>query len=120
MRAILLIDHGSRRAEANEMLEQVAELVRREAGPGVLVRAAHMELCPPSVAEAFRDCVEAGATEIVAHPYMLTRGRHATEDIPTLVREAAADHPGVKWRVTDPLGLHPLLARIILDRVDEG
>jgi len=119
MKAILLIDHGSRRAEANAMLEQVAELVRAEAGPGVIVESAHMELAPPTIADAFRRCVEAGATEVIAQPYMLTPGRHATEDIPALVEEAARQHPEVRWRVTGPLGVHPLLARLVLARAEE-
>lgn len=120
MKAILLIDHGSRRAEANAMLERMAELVRAEAGPDVVVRAAHMELAPPTIAEAFGACVEAGATEIVAHPYMLAPGRHAMEDIPALVEQAARAHPGVRWRLAPPLGVHPLLAKVVLARVEEG
>lgn len=118
-RAILLIDHGSRRAEANAMLERVADLVRAEAGPDVVVSIAHMELASPTIAEGFAACVEAGADEVVAHPFMLAPGRHAAEDIPRMVEEAAAAHPGVRWRVTDPLGAHPLLARIVLDRCAE-
>ena len=117
--ALLLIDPGSRREAANRMLEEVAELVRARR-PGLIVRAAHMELAPPNVATGFSACVEAGATEVVAMPYFLFRGRHAAEDVPRLVEEAAAQHPGVLWRVADPLGLHPLLAEVVLERAALG
>ena len=116
MKAILLIDHGSRRAEANEMLDCMANLVQAMVGPSVVVRHAHMELAEPDIATGFRACVEAGATEVVAFPYMLSPGRHATSDIPDLVAAAAREHPQVAWRVTDAFGVHERLAEVILER----
>lgn len=115
-RAILIVDHGSRRDEANRMLERVAELVRAEAGPDVVVHVAHMELAEPTIDQGFAACVADGATQVVVHPFMLAPGRHATEDILRMAEEAARAHGGLQWRVTEPLGPHPLLARIILDR----
>ena len=53
-----------------------------------------MELAEPSIAEGFADCVRAGATEVVAFPYMLSPGKHVTRDIPRLVAEAARGVPG--------------------------
>lgn len=114
-RAIVLVDHGSREPEANAVLEEVAAKVRERA-PDHLVRIAHMELAAPSLAEAIAGCVADGAREIVVHPYFLAPGRHASEDIPRLAREAAAQHPDVSVRVSPPLGAHPLLAEIVLDR----
>ena len=46
-KAILLVDHGSVKAEANELLEEIARLVSGIA-PGYHVEAAHMELAPLS------------------------------------------------------------------------
>jgi sirohydrochlorin ferrochelatase len=115
MKAILLIDHGSVRDEANEMLEAVAALVRQLA-PGIIVHAAHMELAKPSIASGFRHCVEDGATEVIAFPYMLSPGKHSTRDIPRLVAEAAAAFPGVSYRVTEAFGLHEKLAEVVLER----
>lgn len=43
MKAILLIDHGSRRQEANDMVHCMANLVQALAGPEVIVRPAHMD-----------------------------------------------------------------------------
>ncbi len=116
-RALLLVDHGSRRPEANAVLEGVAELVRARR-PDWIVQVAHMELASPSVVEGLDVCVQAGATEVVVHPYFLGPGSHASGDVPKLARDAAARHPGVRVRVSEPLGVHPGLVDALLDRVD--
>ncbi|NUO64385.1 MAG: cobalamin biosynthesis protein CbiX [Gemmatimonadaceae bacterium] len=115
-KAILIIDHGSRRAEANEMLDCVAQLVQAMAGDAAIVRHAHMELAEPSIDAGFAACVAAGATEVVAFPYMLSPGKHSTADIPRLVSEAAEAHPQVRWSVTPAFGVHEKLAELILLR----
>jgi sirohydrochlorin ferrochelatase len=114
--AILIIDHGSKRGEANVMLECVANLVQAMAGADVVVRHAHMELADPTIGDGFTACVEAGATEVVAFPYMLSPGKHSTGDIPRLVAEAAKPHKGVTFRVTPAFGVHEKLAELILLR----
>jgi sirohydrochlorin ferrochelatase len=113
MRAILLIDHGSTRSEANHMLSCVANLLQQMVGDGVIVRHAHMELAAPSIPEGFADCVHSGATEVLAFPYMLSPGKHVTRDVPRLVAEAAAEFPNVAYRVTDAFGVHEKLAELI-------
>ncbi len=116
MNAILLIDHGSKRAEANNMLACMANLVQQMAGPDVVVEFAHMELADPDIAAGVARCVERGASEVVAFPYMLSPGRHSTSDIPNLVAEAAAAHPGVTFRMTPAFGVHEKLGELILAR----
>ncbi|UCE85727.1 MAG: sirohydrochlorin cobaltochelatase [Deltaproteobacteria bacterium] len=117
-RAIVLVDHGSRQPEANAVLAELAAMVQALA-PDRLVYHAHMELAGPSLAEAVERSVREGATEIVVHPYFLTPGRHASEDIPRLAREAAARHAHVNVRVSAPLGLHPKLAEVVLERIGD-
>jgi len=116
MKAILLIDHGSRRSEANEMMDCMANLVQAVAGPDVVVRYAHMELCEPSISSGVRNCVEAGATELIVFPYMLSPGKHSTGDIPRMVAAAAEDFPNLDVRVTNAFGVHEKLAELILER----
>jgi sirohydrochlorin ferrochelatase len=117
--AILLVDHGSRRAESNDMLKAVAAAYRRHSGCAI-VEPAHMELAEPSLAAAFATCVARGARRIVVVPYFLAPGRHGSEDIPRLAAEAAAPHPGVDYVVAAPLGLHPLMLEILDQRVGEA
>lgn len=114
--SILLVDHGSRRDEANQSLVKLAALVNSQVGPDVFVSYAHMELASPTIAEGYATCVESGAEEVIVHPYMLAPGRHASEDIPNLVKAAASSFPEVSYRVTEPLGVHELLARLVLER----
>ena len=116
MKAVLLIDHGSRRDAANEMMNCMANLVQAMAGADVVVRYAHMELCEPSIAAGVRDCVEAGATELIVFPYMLSPGKHSTGDIPRMVADAAAPFPQLVVRVTSAFGVHEKLAELILGR----
>jgi sirohydrochlorin ferrochelatase len=116
MKAILLIDHGSVREEANHMLACMANLVQHVVGAGTLVRFAHMELAAPSIGEGFAACVRDGASEVVAFPYMLSPGKHSTRDIPRLVSEAAAAHPHVRYSVTPAFGVHEKLAEIVAER----
>jgi len=114
--ALLLIDHGSRRAEANELIEQVAEMVKSRVEADRIVEVAHMELAEPTIERGFARCVEQGATMIVAHPFMLAPGRHVSDDLPRLIAEAAASHPGTKYIIAKPLGAHPGIAEAVVDR----
>jgi len=114
-KALLLVDHGSRFAEANRVLEELVALLRR-LRPELIVHAAHMELASPTIPEGLAACMADGATEIVVHPYMLAPGRHASEDIPRMVEEAVRGMQGVTWRVTGPLGVHEKLAEVVLER----
>jgi sirohydrochlorin ferrochelatase len=113
MRAILLIDHGSVKPEANHMVSCMANLLQHVVGGSVIVRHSHMELADPSITQGFADCVRAGATEVIAFPYMLSPGKHVTRDVPRLVAEAARDFPSVSFRVTDAFGVHEKLAELI-------
>lgn len=118
---LVIVDHGSRRQESNDLLPEVVEAYRRHSGAPI-VEPAHMELAEPSIADAFARCVELGATEVVIVPYFLAPGRHWTEDIPRLAAEAAAPFAaqGIRHVVAPPLGLHPLMLRVIDDRIREG
>jgi len=120
MKGILIVDHGSVRSEANDMLRSVADLIQRMAGSDVVVRYAHMDLADPDIAAGFSSCVEAGATEVTVFPYMLSPGRHSTTDIPRMVAEVARAFPHVSFSVTPAFGLHEKLAEVVLERAGVG
>ncbi|MCO6458024.1 MAG: hypothetical protein J5I93_22195 [Pirellulaceae bacterium] len=114
--AVIVVDHGSRRAESNRLLLDVVDAFRR-LGLYAIVEPAHMELAEPSLATAYERCVAAGARRIVVFPYFLSPGRHWSQDIPALAAAAASQHPGTTYLVAAPLGLHPLMLRIMDERI---
>ncbi len=113
---VILVDHGSRRDESNRLLLDVVREFASATGLPV-VEPAHMELAEPSIATAFGRCVERGAKMVVVFPYFLLPGRHWHDDIPRLAADAARSHPGVRYLVTAPFGLHPLMSEVIGQRI---
>jgi len=114
-RAVLLVDHGSRRAEANALVESLAEALRARV-PGRPVHVAHLEVLEPSIAQGIDACVADGARDITVLPCFLAPGRHTKEDVPRLAAEAAARHAGVRVHAaTEPLGTHPRIVDLLLE-----
>jgi sirohydrochlorin ferrochelatase len=114
---VIVVDHGSRRDESNELLLDVVRQFAEATGLSI-VEPAHMELAEPSIDTAFSRCVARGARTVVVFPYFLLPGRHWNEDIPQLTAAAARKHPGVRYLVTAPFGLHPLMAEVMRQRIE--
>ena len=114
----IIVDHGSRVPESNALLERIASDFQRQSGQAI-VEPAHMELAEPSIATAFGRCVERGATVVVVCPFFLLPGRHWSKDIPSLTRNAAKSHPGIRFLITAPLGLLPKMLDLISSQIDQ-
>lgn len=117
MKALILVDHGSKVDEANTVVEKLAELIRSDTDSKFdIIEHCHMELAPPTIRDAFNKCVNLGATTIVIHPYFLVPGRHSKSDIPSMVEEASREYPHVRHIVTEPLGIHEKIIDVILEK----
>lgn len=116
-RGVIVVDHGSRREASNLAFEAFVKQFESESGYDV-VEAAHMELAEPTIPQAFRKCIELGATSIVVCPFFLLPGRHWSQDIPQLTAEAAKPFPGVPFFVSAPIGGHRLLVDLLVDRIE--
>ena len=114
-KALLLIDHGSKRHTANDMLFDMVALLR-EQRPDIIIHGAHMELAAPTIDDGVNDCINSGATYIAAFPYMLSPGQHAIKDIPRLVKSSVSKHPNITVEIMEPFGIDIRLAELILKR----
>jgi sirohydrochlorin ferrochelatase len=112
---ILLVDHGSRREESNQQLEDMAQRVAALV-PGSVVRAAHMEIAEPTIEQGIDALAEAGCRAVTVLLYFLSDGRHVTRDVPALIEAATDRHDGMTWRIGEALGPHDDLARLLLKR----
>ena len=115
-RAVLIVDHGSRLPEANELLLAVAARVR-ERLPDRLVRTAHLDIAEPGISDAIDTCAAEGAGEILVAPWFLSPGAHTARDLPRIAAEAARRHPGVRIACAAPLGLDDRLVEVLLERI---
>lgn len=116
MKALLILAHGSPRAEANEDVVRIAESLRaRDAYPFVLI--GYLDCNQPDIPAAIDECVTQGATEIVAVPYFLHSGKHFFVDIPELLEDGARRHPSVPILMGDYVGHEPKIDDVIVDRI---
>ena len=116
--ALLLIAHGSRHAEANADLRSAAEELRRR-GHGIVV-ASFLELAEPGIDEGGARCVGRGAQRVVLQPYFLSSGVHVRRDLAAARDRLAARFPKMEFRLAEPLGRHPLLLDVVMERAREA
>ncbi len=117
-RAVILIGHGSRAAGADDDMERVAASLRR--AHGGIVELCRMAGRGTLFAEAFERCIRQEATEIIVIPYFLHFGVHLRQDIPEMLREAAAKHPEVRLVLGRHLGYDDSLVTLVEQRIGES
>ena len=115
--ALLLIAHGSRRTEANADLEFVAEAVRSK-NHFAHVQVSYLELAEPNIERGGELCVGQGVDTVVMLPYFLSPGVHVGEDLVAARDSLALRFPNVVFRLAEPLGRHPKLVEIVLERAE--
>ncbi len=113
--ALLLIAHGSRNADANADLDHVAEVLRQRGYP--LAVASFLELAEPGIEAGGARCVEMGAMRVIMVPYFLSAGVHVRRDLQEARRALSERFTQVDFRLAEPLGRHPLLIDVVVDRI---
>ena len=115
MEAMLLLGHGSRLTEANNTLRHIANMVQNM-GDLSLVEIAFLQFAKPDFFQGISTCISKGAKKIIIHPYFLYKGRHFQEDIGEMIRDVSRQYPEVEFSLTEPLGIHENIAKVILER----
>ncbi len=113
---ILVVGHGSRRAEANADVREAARRIA-EHGGFRLVQAAFLEIEQPNIHSGFAQLAGRGAQHVIVHPYFLSPGRHTRGDIPIEVEAAAYHYPEISYRISEPLAAHPLVIAASVERI---
>ena len=115
MKSLLLVAHGSRRAESNEEIAQLAARVAERAGEEFgVIQHAFLELAEPLIPDGIESCIAKGATSVQVVPYFLARGTHVAEDIPEQVAIKQAQYPDMDIHITDYLGTSDELVDVLL------
>ncbi|HPX60591.1 MAG TPA: CbiX/SirB N-terminal domain-containing protein [Deltaproteobacteria bacterium] len=117
--AILIMAHGSRIAEANDDAREVAGMVQEITGFKI-VEVAYREMHEPNIQQGIDNCVAKGAERILMMPYFLFMGAHVLHDLPEEIEQAQKRYPGLVMEMGSHLGVHPKLAEIEAERVEEA
>lgn len=115
---LLVVGHGSRRAEANDTLRSAAAALAAR-GSWAAAEPAFLELAHPDIAESYSALAAAGCRVIVVHPFFLLPGNHTMRDIPDALERVQRSHPATRWMLTAPLGLHEGVLEAASGRIAE-
>jgi len=117
--ALVALAHGSRdprsAATVGALVDEVKAL-----RPDLRIEKAFLELSRPTFSTVVDRLVKAGYDEIVVVPLLLVEAFHARVDVPGLIEEATARHPGLKIRTTEVLGLEPRFLEVLDERLREA
>ena len=115
--AVVLVGRGSTDPDACAEMVKFARLLGDGRGLG-LVEAAFVAMTRPSVAEALDRCRRLGARRVAVVPLFLFPGV-LVDRIGEQAAAFAAEHRDVTVAVGDPLGPHPRLADLVVERFGE-
>ncbi|MCX7856585.1 MAG: precorrin-8X methylmutase [Deltaproteobacteria bacterium] len=121
MEKIILVAHGSRKAESINM-NVIANSVHRLLHPTCTrscVKFAFLQFTRPDLSSTIEECIIEGAKTIIIHPFFLSFGRHVTEDIPEIVETFEKKFPQIKFLITQPIGTHEYVLKAIWARIKE-
>lgn len=117
--ALVALAHGSRDPRSAATIRALVDEVRAMR-PDLRIEQAFLELAKPSFATVVDKLVRAGYEEIVVVPLLLSHAHHARVDVPAVIAETIARHPGLQIRATDVLGLEPVFLDVLDRRLREA
>lgn len=117
--AVVVVSHGSRRAESARMLDAQVNRMQELLGPCTLVRAASMSLEDHALTDVLQELVDqADVTHIIVIPFFLVAGVHFSQDIPRMLADWQSNNPQVSISLGQPLGLDLRLAQMMADQAE--
>ena len=115
----VVFGHGSTVESANDAVRSMAAQLARRGGYEA-VETAFLEAGRPDLRGAVEMLAGRGIRQVIVIPYFLTLGMHLKRDLPHLVEQLRAAHPGVEIQVTAPLDGHPALIDALVGRAREA
>ena len=116
---VLVVGHGSRRAEAVAQFHAFIDALARQIGQSV--QHCFLELADPDLATGLSNaaCEAGDGGEVVVLPLFLGGAAHQKNDLPAALRWARDRYPHVTFRYGTPLGPHANLVELLDLRVRE-
>lgn len=117
MNGILILAHGSKRQETEEIVNSLVEKVKAKTGEK-LVYPAYLQFSEQNLEKCIDLLVESGAKNIKIMPMFIFDGVHVTQDIPNELAEIKTKYPEINIDMSRHIGDDDKLADIIVDRIN--
>ncbi len=117
--AVILLGHGSIREAANMEVRQMWNMIAEQL-PELAISGSFVEVAEPTLEQEIGRLAGQGVERIVIVPMFLTRGQHLSNGIPRILEKARAQYSNITIELTRHLGVDPLLAEIIKNRLREA
>ncbi|MDP3506361.1 MAG: precorrin-8X methylmutase [Candidatus Melainabacteria bacterium] len=114
--SVVLAGHGSRDPDGVQEFEEMVELLRFELN-GRLLHYGYLEFSKPSIAEAVRASIDAGARKVVVVPALLFAAGHAKNDMPAELNSLRQEFSQIEIAYGAIMDLHPLLLELARERI---
>ncbi|PWK05956.1 sirohydrochlorin chelatase [Tumebacillus permanentifrigoris] len=112
---IVVLAHGSEvPGSGEETLAELAAFLRSESG--AVVEVGYLNFQSPRIAEAVTRVLAAGVDRVTVAPFFLSEGYLMRK----AVRQAKEAAHGVEIKIASPLGQHPRLLDVVLERMAEA
>ncbi|MGM9525502.1 MAG: sirohydrochlorin chelatase [Peptococcaceae bacterium] len=117
--AVILLGHGSIREEANVEVRNMWRMLAEQL-PELDIRGSFVEVAEPTLEQAIGQLAAEHVERIVIVPMFLTRGNHLSNGIPRILKSMRQKYSHIQIDLTRHLGVDPLLAEIIKNRLREA
>ncbi len=117
--AVILLGHGSIREAANVEVRGMWQMMMEQL-PELNISGSFVEVADPTLESEIDRLVAEGMERIIIVPMFLTRGQHLSNGIPRILEAVREKHRHVQIDLTRHLGVDPLLAEIIKNRLREA
>lgn len=114
--ALVALAHGSRDPQSAATINALVAEVRA-LRPDLRIEPAFLDHSRPRVQAVIDKLVKAGHDEIVVVPLLLTEAFHARVDVPSVIAEATARHPGLRIHTSEILGLESVFLQVLDERL---
>ncbi len=114
--AIVIISHGSPRAETNRGFESLVARVAARL-PEYEIAPAFFSIVRPDIGDQVAALASRGAKRILLLPYFLYSGQHVTVDIPVLLDECRRRFPHLVLDFLPTLENDPVLENLLVERL---
>lgn len=116
MTPLLLVGHGTRDETGAREFGRFTERLRGRLP--VDVAGGFIELSAPPLTDAVARLYDAGHRRVAAVPLVLVAAGHGKGDIPGALARERDRRPGLSYAYGRPLGPHPMLLRLLEERLD--